>query len=158
MWNSIPVFICIMYFCVYLHLFLDFSFFAVVRSFLPLCHLASCWSCTWRMFIFHIINRYSATFTEFCYCLQFFSWFIETSTQSKYTIVSPANYKHSLTSPFWLFMLLISFSSTAWVWAGSGSWWWTGKPGVLQSMGSQSRTRLSDWTELSIAWAMVHLK
>ena len=27
-------------------------------------------------------------------------------------------------------------------------WWWTGKPGVLQSMGSQSRTRLSDWTEL----------
>ena len=34
-----------------------------------------------------------------------------------------------------------------WVWAGSGSWWWTGKPGVLQSMGSQSRIRLSDWTE-----------
>ena len=25
----------------------------------------------------------------------------------------------------------------AWVWASSGSWWWTGKPGVLQSMGSQ---------------------
>ena len=24
-----------------------------------------------------------------------------------------------------------------WVWASSGSWWWTGKPGVLQSMGSQ---------------------
>ena len=23
-----------------------------------------------------------------------------------------------------------------WVWVGSGSWWWTGKPGVLQSMGS----------------------
>ena len=23
-----------------------------------------------------------------------------------------------------------------WVWANSGSWWWTGKPGVLQSMGS----------------------
>ena len=23
------------------------------------------------------------------------------------------------------------------VWGGSGSWWWTGKPGVLQSMGSQ---------------------
>ena len=35
-----------------------------------------------------------------------------------------------------------------WVWVGSGSWWWTGKPGVLQSMGSQSRLRLSDWTEL----------
>ena len=24
-----------------------------------------------------------------------------------------------------------------WVWANSGCWWWTGKPGVLQSMGSQ---------------------
>ena len=34
-----------------------------------------------------------------------------------------------------------------WVWAISGSWWWTGKPGVLQSMGFQ-RVR-QDWvTEL----------
>ena len=24
-----------------------------------------------------------------------------------------------------------------WVWASSGSWWWTGRPGVLQSMGLQ---------------------
>ena len=24
-----------------------------------------------------------------------------------------------------------------WVWAISGSWWWTGKPDVLQSLGSQ---------------------
>ena len=24
-----------------------------------------------------------------------------------------------------------------WVWAGSRSWWWVGKPGVLQSMASQ---------------------
>ena len=24
-----------------------------------------------------------------------------------------------------------------WVWASSGSWWWAGKPGVLQSIGSQ---------------------
>ena len=36
-----------------------------------------------------------------------------------------------------------------WVWVGSGSWWWTGKPGMLQSMGvTKSRTWLSDWTEL----------
>ena len=35
-----------------------------------------------------------------------------------------------------------------WVWASSGSWWWTGKPGVPQSMVSQ-RVR-QDWvTELS---------
>ena len=35
-----------------------------------------------------------------------------------------------------------------WVWVNSGSWWWVGRPGGLPSMGSQSRTRLSDWTEL----------
>ena len=36
----------------------------------------------------------------------------------------------------------------AWVWENSGSWWWTGNPGVLQSMGSQ-RVR-QDWaTELN---------
>ena len=37
-----------------------------------------------------------------------------------------------------------------WVWVSSGSWWWTGTPGVLQSMGSQSQTRLSNWTELTL--------
>ena len=37
-----------------------------------------------------------------------------------------------------------------WVWASSGSSCWTGKPGALQSMGSQSRTRLRDWTELKL--------
>ena len=37
-----------------------------------------------------------------------------------------------------------------WVWAGSGSWWWTGKPGMLAVHGvAKSRTRLSDWTELN---------
>ena len=35
-----------------------------------------------------------------------------------------------------------------WVWMNSGSLWWTGRPGVLQSMGSQSWTRLSNWTEI----------
>ena len=35
-----------------------------------------------------------------------------------------------------------------WVWVDSGSWWWTGRPGVLQSMGLQ-RVR-HDWaTELN---------
>ena len=35
-----------------------------------------------------------------------------------------------------------------WVWVNSRSWWWTGKPGVLQSIGSQ-RVR-HDWaTELN---------
>ena len=40
-----------------------------------------------------------------------------------------------------------------WVWASSGRWWWIGKPGVLQSMGSQSQTQLSNWTELTLFWS-----
>ena len=36
-----------------------------------------------------------------------------------------------------------------WVWASFRSWWWTGKPGLLQSMGSHSWTQQSDWTELN---------
>ena len=36
-----------------------------------------------------------------------------------------------------------------WVWASSRSWWWTGKPGVLQSMGLHKVGH--DWqTELNI--------
>ena len=30
-----------------------------------------------------------------------------------------------------------SLTQWAWVWVNLESWWWTGKPGVLQSMGSQ---------------------
>ena len=43
---------------------------------------------------------------------------------------------------------MASLTRWTWVWVNSGSWWWTGRPGVLQSMGLQSRTRLSYWTEL----------
>ena len=43
---------------------------------------------------------------------------------------------------------MASLTRWTWVLAGSRSWWWTGKPGVLQSMGSQ-RVR-HDWaTELN---------
>ena len=49
-------------------------------------------------------------------------------------------------------------SPTQWtlVWASSGSWWWTGKPGVLQSTGSQSWTRRSEWTTtiLDMEWIL----
>ena len=42
---------------------------------------------------------------------------------------------------------MASRTQWTWVWVNSGSWWWTGRPGVLQSMGSQ-RVR-HDWaTEL----------
>ena len=43
---------------------------------------------------------------------------------------------------------MASLTQCTWVWASSGSWWWTGKPGMLQSVGLQ-RVR-HDWaTELS---------
>ena len=32
---------------------------------------------------------------------------------------------------------MVSWTQWTWVWVNSGSLWWTGKPGVLQSMGSQ---------------------
>ena len=31
---------------------------------------------------------------------------------------------------------MASLTRWMWVWVSSGSWWWTGKPGMLQSMGS----------------------
>ena len=43
-------------------------------------------------------------------------------------------------------LVVCSLTQWTWVWANSGSWWRTGKPGVLQFMGSQRLTRLSDWT------------
>ena len=43
---------------------------------------------------------------------------------------------------------MVSLTQWTWVWVNSRSWWWTGRPGVLQSMGSQ-RVR-HDWvTELT---------
>ena len=44
-----------------------------------------------------------------------------------------------------------SLTQWAWVWVNSVSWWWTGRPGMLQPMGSQSQTWLSDWTELDFS-------
>ena len=42
-----------------------------------------------------------------------------------------------------------------WVWVNSRSWWWTGKPGVLQSMGLQ-RVRHNWVTELN--WTTTELQ
>ena len=41
----------------------------------------------------------------------------------------------------------------SWVWVNSGHWWWTGRPGVLQFMGSQRVRHDSNWTELN--WMFV---
>ena len=47
---------------------------------------------------------------------------------------------------------MASLTRWMWVWVNSGSWWWTGRPGVLRFMGSQRvghdwATELN-WTEL----------
>ena len=39
---------------------------------------------------------------------------------------------------------MASLTRWTWVWVNSGSWWWTGRPGMLWFMGS-----LSDWNELN---------
>ena len=44
---------------------------------------------------------------------------------------------------------MASLTRWTWVWVNSGSWWWTGRPGMLWFIGSQSQTRLSNWTELN---------
>ena len=44
---------------------------------------------------------------------------------------------------------MASLTWQTWVWASSGSWWWAGKPGVLQSMqrvGHDWATELTDWS------------
>ena len=42
---------------------------------------------------------------------------------------------------------MASLTQWTWVWVNSGSWWWAGRPGVLQSMGSK-RVGLNRVTEL----------
>ena len=54
-------------------------------------------------------------------------------------------------------------SPTQWTWVrvSSGSWWWTGKPGVLHTVHgvAKSQTRLSNWTELILRKILdIHIK
>ena len=51
---------------------------------------------------------------------------------------------------------MASLTRWTWVWVNSGSWWWTGRPSMLQFMWSQSWTQLSDWTELKddLVWSI----
>ena len=46
---------------------------------------------------------------------------------------------------------MASLTEWTWVWVSSRSWWWTGRPGMLQFMGSQRVGH--DWvTELNWNW------
>ena len=48
-----------------------------------------------------------------------------------------------------------------WVWVSSRSWWWTGRPGILQSLGSQRvrNTWVTElkWTEVTIWHAIDYI-
>ena len=49
---------------------------------------------------------------------------------------------------------MASLTQWTWAWVNSGSWWWTGRPGVLQPMGLQRvghdwETKLN-WIELKV--------
>jgi len=51
---------------------------------------------------------------------------------------------------------MASLTQQTWVWVDSGSWWWTGRPGVLRLMGSQRVGH--DWvTELNWRWLPVDI-
>ena len=88
------------------------------------------------------------------------SWIFigSTDAEAKTPILWPRDAKNWLTGKDWRWERLkaggegddrgwdgwmTSLTRWTWVWASSGSWWWTGKPGALQSMGRKE----SDMTE-----------
>ena len=54
---------------------------------------------------------------------------------------------------------MASLTRWTWIWASSESWWWTGNPGVLQSMGSQilDTMELLNWTDRWILLTPIHM-
>ena len=54
---------------------------------------------------------------------------------------------------------MASLTRWTWIWAGSGSWWWTGRPGVLWFMGLQrvrhDRVTELNWTKLNVFIVML---
>ena len=49
---------------------------------------------------------------------------------------------------------MASLTQWTWVWVNSGSYWWTGRPGLLQFIGSQRVRHDSNWSELN--WYNTH--
>ena len=51
---------------------------------------------------------------------------------------------------------MVSLTQWTWVWVNSGSWWWTGRPGVLQFMGLQ-RVGHDSVTELNWIFHSIYI-
>ena len=54
---------------------------------------------------------------------------------------------------------MASLTQWAWVWVNSGSWWWTGRPGVMRFMGSQrvghdwaTELNWTEWKDIPCLW------
>ena len=49
---------------------------------------------------------------------------------------------------------MASLTQWTWVWVNPGSWWWTGREALRAAVHgvAESRTQLSDWTELNSIW------
>ena len=51
---------------------------------------------------------------------------------------------------------MVSLTLWTWVWASSGSWWWTGKPGMAQRVGHNWVTEMN-WTDSQINLHLLQL-
>ena len=57
---------------------------------------------------------------------------------------------------------MASLTQWTWIWVNSESWWWTGRPGVLQFIGSQ-RVDMTEWLKCAelnwtVFWGVVRLQ
>ena len=101
------------------------------------------------IFIFHILNHSNMVL------LILFHWFVFVFQSLSQVLLFVTSWtticQTSLSYAISLRLLKFVTSPTwwTWVWVNSGSWWWTGRPGVLQFMGSQDldTTERLSWTE-----------
>ena len=107
------------------------------------------------MFIDQPLSRY--LLQEECYCnesgyLQMTGPFVPASIltwDNRYCTSSSPSIKSNSKSDLGIFnfyMLVLERvpAQWTWIWVNSGSWWWTGRPGMLWFMGSQRVGQ--DWT------------
>ena len=48
---------------------------------------------------------------------------------------------------------IASLTQWTWVWVSSGSWWWIGKPGVVQTMSDHKESDMTEW----LNWLTVYI-
>ena len=98
-----------------------------------------------------------------------------TDVEAETPILWPHDVKNWLIGRFWCWERLkaggegddrewdgwmASLTQWTWIWVNSGSWWWTGRPGMLQSMGSQRvghnwATELN-WTDIPHLYPFIY--